>query len=153
MKCLLIETKDKRKFFTYEKNFPQLIEFSKTFNAQMSIVQLDKGLILELEELAPAICNPEYQKSYSEYEVIEKKTKATNKRPNILNIAKSVSSFVFNEFQTKKSISLKTLKIKFKQYNLSDSALCNHIRRVKKQMESQGFKFIKIGAGEYECSI
>lgn len=53
MNCLLIETKDKRKFFTHEKNFIQLIEFSKAFNAEISIVKLEEGSVLELEELAP----------------------------------------------------------------------------------------------------
>ena len=64
MKCLLIQTKDKRKFFTHEKNFVQLIEFSKTFGAEISMVKLEEGPILELKELAPAICDPSYKKRF-----------------------------------------------------------------------------------------
>jgi hypothetical protein len=150
MKCLLIETKDKRKFFTHEKNFLQLIEFSKTFNAEISVVRLDQAPILDLEQLAPAICDPDYKKNIIKYEVIETKLGSTN-RPNILKIANKINNFIVEQFGKKTTVSLKELKKKFKQCGLSDAALCNHIRRAKKQLESQGLEFVKLGAGIYKA--
>lgn len=153
MKCLLIETKDKRKFFTHEKNFVQLIEFSKTFNAEMSIVKIEKGPLLELEELAPAICDAGYKKSQINYEVIETKLSKSGKvRPDILKNANKINKFILTRLTSRASISLKDLKSRFKQCELSDSALCNHIRRAKKQLENQGWTFTKTAAGTYKAS-
>lgn len=153
MKCLLIETKDKRKFFTHEKNFVQLIEFSKTFNAEISVVKVEKGELLDLEELAPAICDAGYKKPTTAYQVIETKlSKNGRARPNILKNAETVKRYIFNQFTSRNSVSLKDLKRKFKKFNLSDPALCNHIRRVKKELEKKGWEFTKIGAGVYKCT-
>ena len=151
MKCLLIETKDKRKFFTHEKNFVQLIEFSKTFNAEVSVVKLQQGAVLELEDLAPAICDPAYKKPKVQYELIETKlTTGGRSRPNILRIAGKVKKYVLNQFKMRHTVSLKELKKRFSQYKMTDAALCNHVRRVKQELQEQGFKFTKVSAGQYK---
>ena len=152
MKCLLIETKDNRKFFTHEKNFVQLIEFSKAFNAQISLVKLQEGEILEFEELAPAICDAEYKKPEARYEIIEIKTpiEGIRSRAEILQIAEKVQKYIKEQFQNHKIVSLKELKNKFKKYGLNDSSFCNHIRRVKLNLEKEGLKFVKISAGQYK---
>jgi hypothetical protein len=67
--CLMIKIPDNRKFFTHEKYFPQLIEFSKIFSAEISVVKIEDDNILEFEELAPAMCNAGY-KNDSDYEVV-----------------------------------------------------------------------------------
>ena len=152
MKCLLIETKDKRKFFTHEKNFIQLIEFSKAFNAEISTVKLESGHVLELEELAPAICDSSYKKSDVQYKVIETKmSNGSRSREEILRVAEKVKKYVGEQFQKRNTVSLKDLKNKFKKYELTDAALCNHVRRVKSELEKDGFKFLKIGAGQYKA--
>lgn len=153
MKCLLIETKDKRKFFTHEKNFGQLIEFSKTFNAEISVVKVEKGQLLDLEELAPAICDASYKKPTAAYQIIETKlSKSGRARPNILKTAEMINKYIIEQFTSRNSVSLKDLKKKFKKYGLSDPALCNHIRRAKKELEKNGLQFVKIGAGTYKCT-
>lgn len=153
MNCLLIETKDKRKFFTHEKNFIQLIEFSKAFNAEISIVKIEEGSILELEELAPALCDPTYKKSKIQYEVIETKISTEKRsRVEILHIADKVKKYVNEQFQSRNTVSLTELKKRFKKYKLTDAALCNHVRRVKSELEKQGFKFSKLGAGQYKVN-
>lgn len=69
---LMVETNNK-KFFTHKKNYTQLIEFSKTVDAEMSIVKVDDVVILDLQELAPAICNANFQqKQPKKIEIIEK---------------------------------------------------------------------------------
>ena len=151
MKCLLIETKDKRKFFTHEKNFIQLIEFSKAFNAEISTVKLEEGVVLELEELAPAICDPGYKKPKVQYEVIETKMAIdARSRSEILRMAERVKKYISEQFRSRNTVSLKELKKKFKRYKLTDAALCNHVRRMKQELEKEGFKFAKISAGQYK---
>ena len=60
-KCLLIKTKDNRKFLTHEKNLNSLIEFSKTFGAEIFTVPIAQEFsILELKDLVAALCNPQY---------------------------------------------------------------------------------------------
>lgn len=153
MKCLLIQTKDKRKFFTHEKNFLQLIEFSKTFGAEISTVKLDEGPILELEELAPAICDPSYKKNECQYSIIETQLSTDAKsRTDILIVANKVKKYISEQFKSRKTVSLKDLKKKFQKENLTNAALCNHIRRVKQEFEKEGISFVKVGAGEYRVA-
>lgn len=150
MNCLLIETKDKRKFFTHEKNFHQLIEFSKTFNASISVVKLEKGPVLDLEQLAPAICN-QSKPEKANYEVIETKLSVKSRnRLDTLRSAKRIKRYIFETFSHGRVVSLRELKKKFKKYSLSDAALCNHVRRVKKELEKEGIKIAKVGAGKYK---
>lgn len=152
MKCLLIETKDKRKFFTQEKNFIQLIEFSKTFDASLSVVDLKEGKLLEIEELASAICDPNYTNN-SLYKVLENKSVVdTKNRVETMKIAETIKKYIFQQFEKRNPVSLTELKKKFKKYELSDSALCKHIRKSKIELEKQGYKFVKTNTGEYKPS-
>lgn len=151
MQCLLIETNDNRKFFTHEKNYGQLIEFSKAFNAQISTVKIEKGPVLELEELAPAICDPTFTKQNYKYEIIETKNPRrtrgkTNQEASIL-----ITKYIEERFTSNKEVSLEDLKNKFKNYNISDATLRNHFRKTKTELESKGYKFEKIKVGTYKA--
>lgn len=57
MQGLLIETSDKRKFFTHLKNEKQILEFSKIFDAKVSKIKIKNEKVLEIEELVSAICS------------------------------------------------------------------------------------------------
>lgn len=153
MKCLLLETKDKRKFFTHEKNFLQLIEFSRTFNAEISVVKMEQTELLDLKDLAPAICDAHYKKPKIPYEIIETKLESSRKARNeILKVADMVNKHILEQFSQGLDVSLKGLKSKFKRYRLTSATLCNHMRRAKIQLEKQGLKFSKIGAGTYRAT-
>ena len=80
MKCLMIETKDNRQFFTHEKNFNQLIEFSKFFKAKISVVQIMGADLLSLEELAPALCDTTKKKQKKEFKIMEVRLNFSNKK-------------------------------------------------------------------------
>lgn len=71
-KCLMLETEDKKKFFTPEKNYNTLLEFANRFNCEISTVKLEEGVILDLIPLASAISTKETC-SDSKYELLEKK--------------------------------------------------------------------------------
>lgn len=150
MNCLLIETKDNRKFFTHEKNLIQLIEFSKTFEAEISMVKIEEGPVLNLEELAPAICDSQYDKNYVTYEIIKPNLTAakTSNRKNMINSASKIRNHILEQFKKREIVSVQNLKNKFKN-NLSDSAFYNHIRNAKKELEQIGLSFEKIKPGHY----
>lgn len=73
--CLLVETKDKRKFFTLRKNYKNLVEYCKTFNAKMYIVkaEIDKVKVLDLPKLVPALCDKTYKNEKVDFEILETK--------------------------------------------------------------------------------
>lgn len=154
-KCLLITTKDKRKYLTHEKYFPQLIEFSKTFNAEISVVKLEGGEPpppLELEDLAPALCDNNYKGRRFDYEVLETKIAQENRpRKKILRDASRIKRYIISRFQMGQVVSLKELRKKFRRYGLTPAALCNHVRRAKAELNCLGYEFIKSGAGEYQA--
>ena len=68
----MVKTKDNRNFFTHEKYYPQLTEFSKAFGAEISVVKIKDGEVLDLVELAPAICNSDFRMR-QEFEIVETK--------------------------------------------------------------------------------
>jgi len=150
MKCLLIETKDKRKFITQEKYLHQLVEFSKTFGATISIIEAEDVKPLKIEELAPAICNQNYKNERLKYEVLETKIKKEVKnRHKMLKTASKIQEYIYGKFLQKETVSLKELKKRFKRYELTDAALCNHVRKTKESLEKQGHTIQKVGGGMY----
>src|SRR5262252_7159655 len=108
----MIKTKDRRKFFTHEKNFPQLIEFSKTFKAEISVVRVDEADILDLSALAPAICDANYAAKKTSYELVEVKLPVLprNTRPTILRTAARIKQHILAKFLGGEAVSLKELK-------------------------------------------
>lgn len=148
-KCLMIQTKDNKKLFTHEKNLPQLVEFSKTFNAEISVVQLySESDILELEELAPAFCEKKTQNA--KYKLIEIKLKPKYNRNKILNRAKSIKKYIKNNLMRGYSVSLKELILKYNKYKLTNACLCNHFKQVRLDLIEKGYLFEKTGGGSYK---
>jgi hypothetical protein len=158
----LIKTKDEREFLTHEKNFVQLIEFSKTFGVEISVVKLrEPAEIFDLEQLVPAFCttpNKKHKVKKYNYEVLEvkipvvkyiKKNKISN-REYILETAKQIRAYIIKEFLSEKVVTLHGIAKRFNKYGLSLSAICNHIRRVKKELDKEGCEIKKIGPGKYK---
>lgn len=147
---ILVKTKDNRKFLTFEKNLPSLIEFAKTFGAEVELVKVEKGTkALETKALTSAICNPTYDES-PQYKSIRKIfPKSKKQRKSIISDAVSIRSFIQKRFLSGKTVSLKELKDKYKNQKLTDACLCNHMANVRKTLSKEGHKFRKIGAGKY----
>lgn len=146
----MIETRDHKKFFTHEKNFPQLIEFSKTFNAEISRVQIPSETeILELEELAPALCEKKSQNA--DYTVIETKLRHKTSRKNIISRAKKIQLYIKQSLLNGKIVSLKDLRRKYKG-QITNACLCNHFKQIRESLGQEGHGFIKIGGGKYKIT-
>ena len=155
MKYLLIETKDKKKFLTHEKNFLQLIEFAKTFSATLFMVE-SNDLPIELENIVTSICNSDYKSPEYIYEILETKIEnrpiIENNRKNLIKNANQIKSYIEKQFKNRNIVSLEELKKKFKKYNLSDAAFSNHVKNVKNKIENQGFQVKKLGSGKYSIN-
>ena len=156
MQCLLIKTRDNKKFFTHEKNYNYLIEFSKTFNAEISVVKVKQGTsLLELWEIPKVLCKqtPETEQEEN-YRIIKvKMTGKKESRQSILQKASKINTYIKEKLVSGESISLQQLRQHFNRYKLSTATLCNHVARVKKELEKKGYKLIKIKAGEYKIEI
>ena len=67
-------------------------------------------------------------------------------------LAAQIQSHLKKEFLSGKVISLHKIKNKYKKYDLSLSAICNHITKARKQLKKEGYKIEKVGAGKYQMS-
>lgn len=74
VKCLLLETKEKSKFFTFLKNKKQLKQYCKAFGTKMFIVKakINKNKILEMSKLVSLFCDKDVKKEKVDFEIIEK---------------------------------------------------------------------------------
>lgn len=60
-KILMIQTPNKRKYFTQATNLPKLLEFAKTFGAELSLVEASDIELIDFENLAPTLCDESYR--------------------------------------------------------------------------------------------
>jgi hypothetical protein len=149
-KCLMIKTKDRRKFFTHEKNFRPLVEFSKVFKAEVSVVKVQEAEVLALCDLAPALCDPSYSPGpHPQYQVIKVKIPQSRRlRQDILKNANRIRQQIRKKFIAGKELSLKQLCRDFT--GLTSACLCNHMRMVREELEKEGYQFKKTGGGKYQ---
>jgi len=149
-KCLLIQTRDSRKFLTHEENLQQLIEFSKTFGAEISVVKIKEGEILDLVDLVPAICNKEYKTKLA-FELLEKKIESpSRRRKDILKQATRIRGYITREFLKGNIVSLREVRRKFASENLTLACYCNHLSESRKHLMASGFNIQKVGGGKYQ---
>lgn len=150
--CLMIETRDKRQFFTPEQNYTQLVEFANTFDAEISIVKLENGDVLDLPRLAEAISNPRVQ-PLARFQLIQKKIGRTSKSLTNKNMTASreIKDHVRNQFANGQVVDFKELMQKFATYNLSYNAIAAHLFKLKREFAAQGFCIQKVAAGKYRA--
>lgn len=147
---LMIKLKNRRKFFTHHKNLPMLIEFAKIFHAEIALVEADSAEILELENLAQAICEPGQPITKQRVEVLQQLyPMSQRKRQTLLKNATLIKKYIRARLLDNKSVSLKELKKRYNKLELTDSCLCNHFAHVRKELEEQGHRIEKVGAGKY----
>lgn len=75
IKCLMLETSDKRRLFTLIGNYKQLVEYCKAFDAKMFIVraEIKKSQVLSIPSLVVALCDRNKESPKAEYQIIETK--------------------------------------------------------------------------------
>lgn len=147
---LLLKIKGGRKFLTHEKNLPSLIEFAKTFSAEIWRVEAEKQKVLELKTLAQAICNQDYSQNpdYSNPKKIYPRSKRD--RDSILKNAAKIRKFIERKLTSGKAVSLKELKEKYREWDVTDACLCSHLSSIRKSLADQGYEVKKLAAGTYQ---
>jgi hypothetical protein len=78
VKCLMIETSDKKKFFTLVGNQRQLKEYCLAFNAKMFVVkaEIKKSQVMNIPRLVAALCDKSNEGLKADYKVVKQnKTK------------------------------------------------------------------------------
>lgn len=82
IKCLMLETSDKKRFFTLVGNQKQLVEYCRAFNAKMHIVKanIKKSQIISIPNLVTALCDKAEEGTKAEYKVVERKKSKQNRQ-------------------------------------------------------------------------
>jgi flavodoxin len=143
--CLMFETPDKHRFFTYEKNLSEMKEFSRAFGGEVSVVEVKEADVMDLQELIPEICNPTRKRS--KYKLI--RTEA-HKR-TVFQIARKVRKHIRKKFMSGKVVILQEIHQQFtKNFRLGLSTVCNHISTVRKELKAEGYQIVKLGGGKYQ---
>jgi hypothetical protein len=147
----MVKTKDNRNFFTHEKYYPQLIEFSKTFGAEISVVKVADVEVLDLVQLAPAICDDKPCQTLPDVEIIETKIPNVKRQRNkLLENSKNIQSYIEDLFRKGEIVRLQSLIKRYKRLQITSACLCNHMRIVREKLQSEGLVIKKIGGGEYQ---
>lgn len=83
IKCLMIETPDKKRLFTNVGNRRRLEECCRAFDAKMYVVRagLKRSQLLTLPRLVVSLCEKSCRREQAEFEIIESK-KAVSRRGN-----------------------------------------------------------------------
>lgn len=153
-KCLMVETKDQRRFFTDPRNYDHLVEFGKTFGAELSMVRAEEPDILDLMSLAPAICDTSYEViNKPVFEVVEiKLPKMQRERKTLLRQANTVKKWIKSQLLEGNSVKLAEVRKRYKRYRLTMQAFCNHLADVRKNLMSEGHEVKRVGHGEYKIA-
>lgn len=140
--AILLNLKDRRNFLTSCKNLPFLEDFSKNFDAVVSLVKVGKenSEILELKELATAICSGTNKGVSGKYEIVERLIPSNSKN----NISKEIRNALLSNL----IVSLQELRDKYK--NMATANLSSIYSQVRKKMISEGYQIIKVGPGNYK---
>lgn len=75
VKCLLLETKSQKKFFTSIKNHKHLIEYCRAFGAKLYVVraEIERSKMIDLSKLVIALCDKNHKGQKASFKVLETK--------------------------------------------------------------------------------
>lgn len=148
----MIELNNSRRLFTRKSNYPQLIEFSKTFGAEVSVVKVkEETEVLDLQEIPKAICSEDSPQHTPVFEIVETRLskRRFDDRKTMLKRAERIRNHIQKRFLQGKVVKLKNIKKQYRQYGLTSSTFSNHLREVRKELSGIGHVVEKLKAGEY----
>lgn len=153
LKCLLLKTKDNRKFLTSEDNLLYILEFVKTFNAEIYLAEIqdnERSEILGTLKLATAICDSTYTLVVEPTIVKRLYPEQKSGRKDAIKLAKQITDHIHQQLTTGKEVSLRSLKKKYQEHHLTDACLCAHLSRIRRSLEKEGLPVNKVGPGRYQ---
>jgi hypothetical protein len=154
-KCLLLKTPDQRCFFTEEKNYPLLVEFGRTFDAEISVVKtVDQVEVLELDDLAKTICTQVENPAFL-YEVLEVKLATPVKevvetRKNKIKQAEEVREHIKEVLMSGKTLTVADLEAKFPE--TPKVCLVAYFSRMRRRLEAAGHNIVREKPGSYRLA-
>lgn len=155
---LMIQTRNKRKYFTEAKNLPMLVEFAKTFGAELSLVEAAEIAPLKLDGLAPAMCDESYRtprqsrKAKLLRRIYPQTGEYRKDRRSMIENARLIRQFIRDRLEAGHVLRVKEVKAKFSDLSLSDSCISNHIAAVRREMQRSGLDVARIKVGSYRLS-
>lgn len=75
IRCLMLQTVDKKRLFTLIGNYRRLVECCRAFKAKMFVVKADikRSQVMDIPGLVAALCDKGGAAPKAKYEIIEKK--------------------------------------------------------------------------------
>ncbi len=146
MNCLMITLKDKRKFITKKQYLNQLLEFSRTFNATLSIVATNEKKPLSLDQLAKEICDTNYRNENFKYKIIKNLEKPKQDKNNI------IFSSILQNIEKNKIFDSEKLVKKYKKKGIDAKNIYSQITKAKKHIKRIGMTLRKISKTQYEIN-
>lgn len=152
---LMIQTKDKRKYYTDFQNLPMLVEFVKTFGADLSLVESNEVETMDLEKLVPALCDDSYRtpRINRAVRVLHKlypvRQEESYTRKEILQNARKIREHIKLALEKGDIVRIAEVKEKFRSLELTDSCLSNHMSVICKEMSKEGKRVIRMKMGVY----
>ena len=151
--CILLRTSDKRCFFTYKRHLRHVTEYFKTFGAEIFLAKAYNLHVLELKDLVQGLCDTNKNQNGVEHTIIQRLHPIKAKSRKEMQIAaKDIKQYIESRFLDGEVVSLKKIKSKFQDLDLSDSCLSNHLSRVRKELEDSGKEIQRIGLGKYKIN-
>jgi hypothetical protein len=151
--CLMVKTVDNRHFFTELGNFEQLIEYSKSQNAEISVVKPQESVrVLALPQLAKSLCDPNVKADEPKYELVERRLcSVTGKTPRQRTLAQAheIRTHIESSLMEGETVVLGDLIVKFQSYGLGEAALRKHLTFVRLKLAKTGHQVGKVGVGSY----
>jgi hypothetical protein len=147
--CLLLKMPDNRHFFTYENNFPMLVEFGRKFASEISLVKAPTAEVVELEELVQSICVQPVDAKVPTYETLEIKLSPNSpsgktKGEQLAELTKHIKS----ELLRKNTVKIDDLLSKFE--NVPKTAIVKSFSNTRRDLRDSGYEIIKIKPGHYQ---
>lgn len=147
--CILLRAKNNKEFLVDEKLISSLREFVRTFEVELFEVIVSKHQKTQnLKCITNNICDANYQLN-ANYEIQRKIYPKNRDRSSMLKQSLLIRNYIEKQFMSKGVVSLKQIKSKFSNFNLTDACLCNHLSIVKASL-SRKYKIEKIKAGTYK---
>jgi len=140
----MIILKDDRKFLTNTKNLNQIVEFSKTFKAKLSIVNTSCKNILSLDKLAEEICDTNKKNIEFEHILI---------KPINLNECKNNLIFkqIIKTLRSKKSVDTEKIVERYTKKGMNVKNIHSQIKEAKEHIEKIGMTLKDIGKTKFKA--
>lgn len=148
---LMIQTPNKKKYFTEVVNLPKLVKFAQIYGAELSLVESPEVETIPFETLATAFCDESYHTPRCRNIKVLRQIypEVTRERSTMIENARLIRKFIRSKLQRKEVLQVKDVKYKFGKLKLSAPCISNHITAIRREMKKSGLDVIRIKAGSY----